>query len=360
MAKRVVRHHVKPTRHITLRRQTNLINRVPNRVRSITLTLARYQRLSQRLHRAMVRILTRLTFTSRRQRVPIHHNSSTRISLVHIIKTRQPGLTFLRGPRRLNLRQRQRITSFIRRRNPTVNHVRRPNTITINTNRNTFTMTRRFTLRRIFQRHHTILRSRHLQAAQPTVIGHPHSSFLTNTNFTTRRRHMQTIRSFTSRQVDLTRHHTFTSRTMATSTQRTTNSQHHHANKLPRALRRSRLTRRRQARLPRQVNGALRISIPTTNTRRRPFGNLLLVSRQRTRRQLPQHHLAQRGHNFIRTTTRFTRTRRTILARHRLRRLLAIMVHQRTHQFTQLRRTIRTLNIRSGTHIHNIRRMRLN
>lgn len=98
----------------------------------------------------MRRILTRFTFYRRLKRVTIYDTGRPCICKGKDITTCASGTTSLSNNRRFNLRVMKRVTCFVRGRNTTTNYFRLTNAINVNVNRETFRITRRFTLRGTF------------------------------------------------------------------------------------------------------------------------------------------------------------------------------------------------------------------
>lgn len=167
---------------------TMRIQGIINRRQRVTIPFTRQHNSSLRSIRTMVRVFTGTLLLSHNFRISINYHRCPRVRQGQLATTSTLSIFFLRGARRVNLRLRQRVTSFVRRRYTTINHFSPPSLTLVNTNGNTFFITGRFKLGRIFKGHTTVSHRRKPIITLKLTIRHTHSRFFTNTTFTTSRR----------------------------------------------------------------------------------------------------------------------------------------------------------------------------
>lgn len=154
----------------------------------VPFTLTRKQSFSKRSKRTMVRIRPRVSLLSFLERVLVHHHGSPGISESTVLATCETSVFFLRSPRRTILRSVQRISSFIRRRHPTVNHFGGTRfTVPIDSHGNPTCVTRRFAFRRAFHGKPAISYRGETMPTVTRVICNLDRRFFTHPKFTRRR-----------------------------------------------------------------------------------------------------------------------------------------------------------------------------
>lgn len=132
----------------------------------------------------MRRVLPRDSFLCRHVSVRVHNESRPSVSQRKANDARARGLPFLSDNRWLHLRQRTRVASFVRGRNPTKDRFRASKLVTPYVHRDSFFVSRRFTFGWLFQSAPGVSASGGLITAKQVVVGDTYGRVLSDPIFT--------------------------------------------------------------------------------------------------------------------------------------------------------------------------------